>query len=99
MGLISRSTQARASRSRESCWRIYIVECADGTLYTGISTDVQARVQKHNDGDGARYTAKRRPVRLVATSAQTYTQGEALRREYAVKQLHSKLKVQQVQEW
>jgi putative endonuclease len=47
-------------------WFLYVVECADGTLYTGISTDVSRRVAEHNAGRGARYTASRRPVYLQA---------------------------------
>jgi putative endonuclease len=47
-------------------WFLYVVRCADGTLYTGISTDVQRRVKQHNAGRGARYTASRRPVKLQA---------------------------------
>ena len=43
-------------------WYLYVVECADGTLYTGISTDVARRIAEHNAGRGARYTAARRPV-------------------------------------
>ena len=47
-------------------WYLYVVECADGTLYTGISTDVPRRIAEHNAGRGARYTASRRPVSLQA---------------------------------
>jgi predicted GNAT superfamily acetyltransferase/predicted GIY-YIG superfamily endonuclease len=47
-------------------WFLYVVECADGTLYTGITPDVSQRIAKHNAGKGAAYTAARRPVRLVA---------------------------------
>jgi putative endonuclease len=64
---------------------VYIVRCADGTLYTGYARDPKARVKMHNSGRGARYTAGRRPVRLVyAESFESV--GEALRREYALKQ-------------
>jgi putative endonuclease len=73
-------------------WRVYVVRCADGTLYTGISVDVEARVQKHNKGKGARYTAKRRPVKLVAQS-RSMEHGEALRAEYQIKQAPRNMKV------
>lgn len=64
---------------------VYIVRCADGTLYTGYARDPKARVKVHNSGRGARYTAGRRPVRLVyAESFESV--GDALRREYALKQ-------------
>lgn len=48
-------------------WFLYVVQCADGTYYTGISTDVARRVREHNAGRGARYTASRRPVALRAS--------------------------------
>lgn len=46
-------------------WSVYMVECRDGSLYTGISTNVEERIKKHNEGKGAAYTRSRRPVRLV----------------------------------
>lgn len=63
---------------------VYIVRCADGTLYTGYARDPQKREEVHNDGRGARYTAGRRPVRLVYFEA-CGSAGEALRREYRLK--------------
>lgn len=65
---------------------VYIVRCADGTLYTGYARDPVARVQVHNSGRGAKYTAGRRPVVLIYQEA-FRTVGKALAREYAVKQL------------
>lgn len=65
---------------------VYIVRCADGSLYTGYAEDVERRIAAHNAGRGARYTSGRRPVRLVFSEA-CATRGEALRREYALKQL------------
>ena len=64
---------------------VYIVRCADGTLYTGYARDPKARVKVHNTGRGARYTAGRRPVRLVYSES-FESVGDALRREYALKQ-------------
>lgn len=65
---------------------IYILECADGTLYTGWTTDVQKRLKAHNAGKGAKYTCSRRPVKLVYT--ETFeSKSDALRREYQVKHL------------
>jgi putative endonuclease len=63
---------------------VYIVRCADGTLYTGYARDPKARVNVHNSGRGARYTAGRRPVRLVFSESYESV-GDALRREYALK--------------
>jgi putative endonuclease len=65
---------------------VYIVECADGTLYTGWTTDVEARIAAHNSGAGAKYTRGRLPVQLLYS--ETYsTKGEALKREHEIKKL------------
>ena len=63
---------------------VYIVRCADGTLYTGYARDPRARVVVHNRGHGARYTSGRRPVRLVY-SEECESHGAALSREYQLK--------------
>jgi putative endonuclease len=47
-------------------WYVYIVECSDGTLYTGISNNVVKRIGEHNSGIGSKYTRGRRPVKLLA---------------------------------
>lgn len=65
---------------------VYIVRCADGTLYTGYARDPDAREKMHNSGRGARYTAGRRPVRLVYSESFTSV-GDALRRERQLKRL------------
>jgi putative endonuclease len=68
----------------------YIVECADGTFYTGLSTDPQRREKQHNKGSGARYTRQRRPVHLVFIEPQP-DQRSAMQRERALKKLsHAK---------
>lgn len=65
---------------------MYIVRCSDDTLYTGWTNHLEARVQAHNDGKGAKYTKSRRPVKLVYF--ETFeTKEEAMKREYAIKQL------------
>ena len=64
----------------------YILECADGTYYTGWTTDPERRVNQHNKGIGARYTKTRRPVRLVYLEEQQ-TRTDAMRRELAIKKL------------
>ena len=63
---------------------VYIVRCADGTLYTGYARDPKARVKVHNSGRGARYTSGRRPVRLLYSES-FESVGDALRRERALK--------------
>jgi putative endonuclease len=65
-------------------WFVYVVRCADGSLYTGISTDVPARVAAHNAGRGARYTRARRPVELVHLERKR-SQSTAAKREAAIK--------------
>jgi len=65
---------------------VYVLECSDGTYYTGYTTDVQRRVAEHDAGDGAKYTRGRTPVELVYTES-FETQSAAMSREYEVKQL------------
>ena len=65
---------------------VYILKCADGTLYTGWTTDLEARVATHNAGKGAKYTKPRRPVELVYYEEYD-DKGEALARECAIKKL------------
>jgi putative endonuclease len=67
-------------------WYIYIVECKDGTLYTGITTDINRRLSEHNSGKGARYTKNRRPVKLKALF-EAKNRSEASKEEYRIKQL------------
>ena len=67
-------------------WFVYVLRCADGTLYTGITTDVGRRCKQHNAGTASRYTRSRRPVRLVYQEPHP-DQGSALRREAAIKAL------------
>ncbi|RKP44874.1 GIY-YIG nuclease family protein [Trinickia fusca] len=67
-------------------WFLYLIECADGSVYTGIATDVQARYAKHVNGTGARYTRSRKPVALLATF-ELADRSSALRAEYRVKRL------------
>ena len=65
---------------------VYIVRCADGTLYTGYARDPRARERVHNSGRGAKYTMGRRPVRLVYQEM-FRSVGKALSREFELKQL------------
>lgn len=67
-------------------WLCYLVRCADGTLYCGVTNDLARRVAAHNAGKGARYTAGRAPVELVWSEA-CASRGDALRREIAVKRM------------
>jgi putative endonuclease len=65
---------------------VYILECADGTYYTGYTTDLERRVSVHNKGKGARYTRGRLPVAIVFSEAYA-TKSEALRREAEIKRM------------
>lgn len=65
---------------------MYILRCADETLYTGYTTDLERRVEEHNEGTGAKYTRGRTPVELVYTEVYD-SQSEAMSREYEIKQL------------
>lgn len=75
----------------------YILRCADGTLYTGWTTDLENRLKAHNSGKGAKYTRKRGPVVLLA-SWQFESKSEAMRKEYAIKQLSRDEKLNLVSE-
>lgn len=66
---------------------VYVVRCADDTLYTGYTTDVERRVAEHNAGDGARYTRGRTPVDPVHTEWYA-SQSAAMRREAEIKSLN-----------
>lgn len=65
---------------------VYIVECADQTLYTGWTTDLERRLAAHNAGKGAKYTRSRTPVRLVYSETLT-NQSTAMRRENEIKRM------------
>ncbi|MEP7050630.1 MAG: GIY-YIG nuclease family protein [Pseudomonadota bacterium] len=67
-------------------WFVYIARCSDGSLYTGIARDVLVRLAAHNSGRGARYTRGRGPLALCA-HRRCRSKGDALRLEWAVKQL------------
>ncbi len=69
-------------------WYVYMLRCADGSLYTGITTDIPRRLEEHNGGgaDGARYTRSRRPVNLIYQEP-ARDRAHAARREAALKRL------------
>jgi putative endonuclease len=67
-------------------WYVYILQCADGTLYTGITTGVNRRLNEHNSGKGAKYTRTRLPVMIVAVT-EAGSRSEASKEEYRIKQL------------
>lgn len=75
----------------------YILECSDGTYYTGWTTDPERRLKQHNKGVGARYTKTRRPVKLVYLEEQP-DKVTAMRRELAIKKLKRVQKSKLVEE-
>jgi uncharacterized protein (TIGR02453 family) len=79
-------------RSGSPPWHVYILECADGSFYTGVARDPEQRLQQHNGKRGAAYTRARGPVRLVYVE-RAADRSAALRREWAIKQLHREEKL------
>lgn len=77
---------------KKAKWYVYIVECSDKTLYTGVATDVKRRVKEHNESArGAKYVKGRRPVKLVYYF-KAKSKKQALREEYKIKKLPKKKK-------
>jgi putative endonuclease len=76
-------------------WFVYILKCSDGSLYTGISNDVQARLKQHNSGKGSKYIRAKRPAVLVYT-LEFETKSQALRREAEIKRLSRDQKIELV---
>ncbi|CAB3755004.1 GIY-YIG nuclease family protein [Paraburkholderia solisilvae] len=72
--------------TRTTPWFLYLIECDDGSVYTGIAVDVAARFDKHLSGTGARYTRSRKPLRVLA-SFELADRASASRAEYWVKRL------------
>lgn len=70
----------------EKSWKVYMLRCGDGSLYTGIAVDVEHRLEVHRSGKGAKYTRGRGPLELVYTE-ECASKSEALKRELAIKAL------------
>ena len=68
------------------CWVLYVLQCKDGSFYTGITDDLDHRLAQHRAGKGAKYTRGRSPLTLVYRE-QCQSHSDALKREYAIKQL------------
>jgi putative endonuclease len=77
-------------------WVVYVVRCADGSLYTGVSTDAARRCRQHNAGTASRYTRSRRPVRIVYKEV-VPDRSSALKREAAIKALTRREKLALIQ--
>ena len=70
----------------ESTWKLYMLRCRDGSLYTGITTDVEKRLEAHRAGKGAKYTRGRAPMELVYRES-CGSHSDALKRELEIKKL------------
>jgi len=82
----------------EKPWYVYILRCGDGTLYTGITDDVSARLQAHRDGKGAKYTRGRGPLELVYQE-ESENHSAAAKREWQIKQLKKQDKLELCRIW
>lgn len=81
----------------EATWYLYILRCGDGTLYTGITTDVEKRLELHRSGKGAKYTRGRGPLELVYREC-CGDHSDALKREIVIKKLPRRKKEQMLSE-
>ena len=77
---------AQGQTRRSTAWFLYLIECADGSIYTGIAVNVAARYAAHASGKGARYTRSHPPVKLLAT-VEYPDQSSALKAECRIKKL------------
>ena len=77
---------------------VYILKCADGTLYTGITNGLESRVASHNSGKAAKYTSGRAPVELVYKEI-CADKSSALKREHEIKKMKREAKLKMVAEW
>ena len=82
----------------EKTWWVYILRCGDGTFYTGVTTDVAARLETHRAGKGAKYTRSRGPLQLTY-SEKCEDKTLAFQREYAIKQLKRSEKAALCEMW
>lgn len=90
-------TYNRRPNPGKGAWFVYLLRCADGTLYTGITTNLERRGRQHNQGRASRYTRARLPVRLVYQEEQP-TRSLALKREAALKALPRGAKLRLIRE-
>jgi len=74
----------RTKKPKIRPWHVYLVRCSDGSIYTGITDNVDKRIEKHNSGKGAKYTAQRGPVSLMYSEV-LKDQGSAMKREAQIK--------------
>ena len=86
------------AENKNADWFVYILECNDSTLYTGITNNLEKRIEQHNNGqEGAKYTRARRPVNCVYKEIQK-NRSEATKREFAIKKLSRSEKVKLIKQ-
>ena len=83
---------ATAKKTTTPVWHLYLLECGDGSLYTGITTDVKRRLAQHASGKAARYTRSRLPI-ILKVSSPVGSRSQALRAEIAIKRLPRERKI------
>ncbi len=81
-----------------SKWRVYILKCSDGSLYTGITTDLKRRIYEHNQGKGAKYTRSRLPVEILYFESFP-DRSSASKEEARIKKLQRKRKLALIENW
>jgi len=91
--LLNRSGGSNRSVNGSSDWIVYILKCADQTLYTGITSDIDRRIIEHENGTGAKYTRGRAPFTLLYTETHA-SRSQALKREAEIKSLDRAMKLQ-----
>ncbi|MCX5694338.1 MAG: GIY-YIG nuclease family protein [Candidatus Omnitrophica bacterium] len=84
------------TKDNNNLWHVYIIECSDKTLYTGITNNLRRRIQEHNSGNGCRFTKFRRPLKLLHKE-KFFSKIEALKREKEIKGLRRDKKLQLIQ--
>lgn len=86
------------AENKNADWFVYILECNDSTLYTGITNNLENRIEQHNNGQaGAKYTRARRPVKCVYQEVQK-NRSEATKREFAIKKLNRSEKIKLIKQ-
>lgn len=81
------TNKTRPAENAAVSFFVYMLRCVDGSLYTGMARDVEKRLAVHKKGMGSKYVACRLPVEVVYVEGPFETKGDALRREYAIKEL------------
>lgn len=76
----------KSVNNSEQEWFVYLMICSDNSLYCGYTNNISRRLKRHSDGNGAKYTRTRRPLKMVYSESCT-TKSDAMRREYAIKQM------------